>query len=168
MSVLNYTTSIAASKTIGEIQALLSQHGATRIAVDYVERAPSGLTFALVTPHGARLFTLPVNVDAMHRLLVAERRAGRLKGGSRAVMESREQAERVAWRVVKDWLAAQLALVQTEMAALDQVMLPYLHVDGDRTLYAAYTEREDMLALRSGPSGFSGSERIGHVLGDDE
>lgn len=151
MGVLNYTTSIASSKTIAEVQQLLAKYGASRIAVDYLDGEPSGLTFALTTPHGPRLFTLPVNVDAMHRLLVAESRAGRLKGGrSRSVMESREQAERVAWRVIKDWLAAQLALVQTEMAGLDQVMLPYLHVDGDRTLYAVYTERENLLALEAG------------------
>lgn len=150
MSVLNYTTSITSSKTIGEVQALLAKHGAQRIAIDYTNGEPSGLTFGLVTPHGPRLFTLPVDVAAMHRLLVAESRAGRLKGGqSKAVRESREQAERVAWRVIKDWLAAQLALVQTEMAALDQVMLPYLHVDGDRTLYSAYTERENLLAIES-------------------
>jgi hypothetical protein len=149
MSVLNYTTSIAASKTIGEIQALLAKHGANRIAVDYQDSQPSGLTFALVTPHGARLFTLPVNIDAMHRLLIAESRAGRLKSGQAKARESREQAERVAWRVAKDWLAAQLALVQTEMAALDQVMLPYLHVDEHRTLYAAYTEQENVLALNA-------------------
>lgn len=151
MTVLNYTTSIPASKTIAEVQVLLAKHGANRIAVDYTDGQPSGLTFALVTAHGPRLFTLPVDVDAMHRLLVSESKAGRLKGGgSKVARESREQAERVAWRVIKDWLAAQLALVQTEMAALDQVMLPYLHVDGQRTLYAAYNERENVLALNAG------------------
>ena len=152
MSVLNYTTKIAAAKTIAEVQHLLVQHGASRIAVDYTNGQPSGLTFALVTPHGARLFTLPVDVDAMHRLIVAEYRAGRLRGLSKAVAESREQAERVAWRVIKDWLAAQLSLVQTEMVGLDQVMLPYLHIDGERTLYAAYRDRENVLALEGGAS----------------
>lgn len=154
MSVLNYTTQIAASKTIGEVQALLAKHGAVRIAIDYADGAPSGLTFALTTPHGPRLFTLPVDVDAMHRLLIAESRAGRLRGGkSRSIMESRGQAERVAWRVIKDWLAAQLALVQTQMAAIDQVMLPYLHADrSGRTLYAAYRDRENVLALEGGAS----------------
>lgn len=149
MSVLNYTTKISSSKTIGEVQALLARHGASRIAVDYTDGQPSGLTFALVTPHGPRLFTLPVDVDAMHRLIVAEDQADRLKSGgmSKAMRRSREQAERVAWRVIKDWLAAQLALVATEMAALDQVMLPFLHVDDGRTLYGAYRERENLLEL---------------------
>lgn len=149
MSVLNYTTKIAASKTVSEVQVMLAKHGATRIGVDYFDGQPCGLTFALVTPHGSRLFTLPVNADAMHRLLIAEHKAKRLGSLSASVATSREHAERVAWRVIKDWLAAQLALVQTEMAALDQVLLPYLHVDGERTMYAAYSDRENVLALEA-------------------
>lgn len=148
MAVLNYTTSIAATKTVGEMQAALAASGANRISVDYADGAPSALSFMLVTPHGPRHFTLPVNVEAMHRLLVAEDKAGRIKSGAKATRSSRQQAERVAWRVMKDWLLAQLALVATEMAALDQVMLPYLHVDdAGRTLYASYREREAVAAL---------------------
>jgi hypothetical protein len=148
MAVLNYTTSISASKTVGEMQAALAQAGAGRISVDYDDASPCALSFMLATPHGARHFTLPVNVDAMHRLLVAEDKAGRIRSGSKATRSSREQAERVAWRVMKDWLLAQLALVATEMAGLDQVMLPYLQIDdAGRTLYASYKERETTATL---------------------
>lgn len=149
MTVLNYTTTIAAARTISEIQTLLAKHGAARIAIDYADGSPSGLTFSLDTPHGSRLFTLPVDVDAMHRLLIQEYDAGRIKN-RRPPMRTREHAERVAWRVIKDWLEAQLAIVQTQMAAVDQVMLPYLRVDENRTLYAAYTERENVLAIERG------------------
>lgn len=148
MSILNYTTKIPAAKTVSEVQALLASHGASRVAIDYEGGIASGVTFALVTPHGPRVFTLPVDVDAMHRLLGGRKPSG---GISLAVFRSREQAERVAWRVIKDWLAAQLTLVQAEMAALDQVMLPYLHIEqSGRTLYAAYRDREDVLALEGG------------------
>lgn len=147
MGTLNYSTTVAASKTVAEMQAMLAKHGASRISVDYDGGAPSALAFVLVTPHGPRHFTLPVNIDAMQRLLVQQEREGKLKSGRRDVRTSREQAERVAWRVMKDWLAAQLALVETAMAGLDQVMLPYLHVDGEKTLYAAYRDRESAAAL---------------------
>lgn len=143
MAILNYTTSIAATKTVGEMQTALAQAGASRIAVDYDDGSPHALSFMLVTPHGPRHFTLPVNVDAMHRLLVAEDKAGRIRSGAKATRSSREQAERVAWRVMKDWLLAQLALVATDMVGMDQVMLPYLQIDGSgRTLYQNYKERE--------------------------
>lgn len=148
MSVLNYTTKIPLAKTLGEVQSLLVKHGANRIAIDYTDGQPTGVTFAITTVHGPRLFTLPVDVDAMQRLLAKGKPTG---GMSVAAFRSREHAARVAWRVIKDWLAAQLTLVQTEMAALDQVMLPYLHTDqSGRTLYAAYRDRENVLALESG------------------
>jgi hypothetical protein len=154
---VNYSTRIEASKTVGEMQALLAAHGASRIAVDYDGGGPVALHFMLTTPHGQRSFALPVNVEAMERLLVREDRAGRLKSGSKADRTSRAQAERVAWRVMKDWLAAQLALVATQMVDLDEVFLPYLVVDqaSGRSLYAVYKERE-ALALAppsSGPDG---------------
>lgn len=148
--IVNYTTKVPAARTVSEVQGLLAKDGALRVAVDYADGTAVAITFALVTAHGPRVFTLPVDVDAMQRVLAAGRPAG---GMSLAVYRSREHAERVAWRVVKDWLAAQLALVKVGMAAIDQVMLPYLHADDSgRTLYAAYRDREDVLALESGAS----------------
>lgn len=146
--VLNYTTKIAAAKTVTEVQAALARAGAARITMDYRDGSPAAVGFMLDTPHGPRHFTLPVNVDAMHRLLVAEGRAGHLGSISRAVWSSREHAERVAWRVLKDWLLAQLALVATEMVGLDQVMLPYLQIEeSGKTVYDAYREREAAVTL---------------------
>lgn len=139
---LNYTTKINVHKTVAEMQKMLADHGAKRIGIEYAGGRPAGLSFALDTPHGARSFTLPIDAQAMRALLISKDRAGELRSGSKADRTSYEQAERVAWRVVKDWLAAQLALVATEMVQLDQVMLPYLHVDGSRTLYDQYREHE--------------------------
>lgn len=139
---LNYTTSINVHKTVGEVQQLLAGHGAARIGIDYADGSPVGVAFSLTTVHGPRLFTLPVDVDAMQKLLVQKDRKGELRSGSKLTRTSREQAERVAWRIIKDWLAAQLAIVETEMVSIDQVMLPYLHVDEQTTLYDRYRERE--------------------------
>ena len=146
--VENYTTSIAATRTSAEVQALLAEHGAQRIAIDYRDGQPIGLVFQVTTAHGDRLFTLPIDVGAMHRLLKAESRAGRLKGLSRAAADDPEQARRVAWRVIKEWVAAQMTLVAADMASLDQVMLPYLTIEG-RTLFEVYAENE-VRALTAG------------------
>lgn len=138
MPTLNYTTTIATSKTIGEVQTLLATHDANAVATRYDAGRVVGVSFTLPTPHGERAFTLPVDVPAMYRLLQAQVQARKIRPG----LGTYEQAERVAWRVVKDWLAAQLALVEASMATFDQVMLPYLHVEGERTLYEAFRERE--------------------------
>lgn len=148
---LNYTTTIPATRTMGEIQAMLAAHGAVGVATRYALGEPTAVQFALVTPSGQRAFDLPIDIDAMHQLLTRESNAGKLRGGmSRAVMTSRAHAARVAWRVVKDWLAAQLALTAAGMATVDQVMLPYLVVNTDgQTLYQRYLDA-GMPALEAG------------------
>lgn len=149
MPTLNYTTEIDVAKTVGEIQSMLGEHGADAIMVRYGSRGgsrqPVAISFSMIGPHGERAFTLPVDVDAMHKSLLAQQKARKIQPR----FATPEQAARVAWRVVKDWLAAQLSLVAAEMASLDQVMLPYLHVDGDVTLYQRYQENE-LRALTSG------------------
>jgi hypothetical protein len=141
---LNYTTSVPVGRTVAEIQAMLVKHGADAVVMRYNAGQTVGLSFTLPTPHGQRGFTLPVDTTAVHRVLVKQ-----LGSGKKASTE--EQAARVAWRVLKDWLAAQLAIIEAQMATLDQVMLPYLHVNGELTMYEAFKENEQR-ALTSGLS----------------
>jgi hypothetical protein len=157
---LNYTTKIQAAQTAGECQAILAKAGASSVAVHYEDGSPAGLSFALKTPHGMRNFTLPVDVTAMQAALVKAERDGMFAQTSkgtkahvgRNTFTNREHAENVAWRVVKDWLEANLALIAAQMATLSEVMLPYLHVDEGRTLWQAYREREEAAALLPGGS----------------
>lgn len=55
------------------------------------------------------------------------------------------QAERIAWRNVKDWIAAQIALVETEQATMDELFLPKLVDQNERTLYDAFQSGRLML-----------------------
>lgn len=146
--VMNYSTTIAATKTVSEMQQMLAEHGAQRIAVDYNGGSPAALTFSYETSFGPKIFTLPINVEAMRRLLIEKDRKGQLKTGLKAVRTSREQAERVAWRIMKDWLAAQLAIIEAGMTSLDEVMLPYLRVSESHTLYQSFVANE--LGLNAG------------------
>ncbi len=58
-----------------------------------------------------------------------------------------DQAERLAWRILKHWAKAQLAIIRTDIVTLDQVMLPYMRGDDGRTVYDLY--RDQQLALPS-------------------
>lgn len=148
--LLNYTTTVPASRTVSEVQALLAKHGAAAVAVHYDDSGePEALTFVLRTPHGERTFLLPVDVAGVQAALRRMETAGRFRASRKAAgtYTSPAHAHRVAWRVVKDWLEATLALVQAGLARTDQVMLPYLQVAPGKALYQAYSEREDALAL---------------------
>jgi hypothetical protein len=141
---LNYSTTIPAAQTVGECQAILAAAGASSVAVHYEDGQPSGLSFTLKTPHGIRAFTLPVDLEAMGRVLAKAEDDGMFAASKKkaGTYSSREHAARVAWRVAKDWLEACLALIAAQMTTIDTVMLPFLHVDGDRTLWEAYRDQE--------------------------
>lgn len=143
---LNYTTKIAARQTVGECSSLLAEAGAARVTVVYEGRKPIGLSFRLEMPSGWQDFTLPVQIEGVAKLL-AEVDPAALFSEARKRIRQPEHAANVAWRVVKDWLEAQLAIIDAGMASLDQVMLPYLQLEGG-TLYEVI--RDQHLALPAG------------------
>jgi len=135
MSIRNYSTSIAAEKTASEIQRILARAKVDSTWMDYdPDGTPRALGFALKTPGGRRDFKLPVNVDGMLAVLRADK-------SIRPQYRDRAQATRVAWRNTKDWIDAQLALIQAGMATIDEVMLPWMLTDADTTIYQRYVEK---------------------------
>lgn len=133
--MLNYTTTIAAEKTASEIGTILAKGGASSVSTAFEDGIPVGVGFMLKTPHGPRHFQMPVNVEGVHAALQADRRTS-------SRQRERAQAERTAWRVMKDWIVAQVALVEAQMATLDEVMLPYLLTPSGDTVYAVYVANE--------------------------
>jgi len=147
---LNYTTKIPARRTAGECLDLLAEAGAGSVALDYTDREPAGLMFMLDTPAGRQRFAMPVDVEGMAAVL-AIMLAEDPPHVSRAELNrlnSAAHARDVAWRVVRDWLAAQLAIIAAGMVTLDQVMLPYLAVEG-RTLYELFAETGSVPAIEA-------------------
>jgi hypothetical protein len=138
MGTLNFSTQIDATRTAGELQALLAKHGADAVAIRYADKEPIGLSFTINTAVGMRHFDLPVRSDCLYEVLKREYRKGIIRKG----YATPAQAQRTAWRVVKVWLEAQLAFIEAEMVQLDEVMLPYLRVAEGHTLYAAWQDNE--------------------------
>lgn len=154
---LNYTTTIPVAQTVGECQAILAASGASSVAVHYEGGQPAGLSFSLRTPHGPRDFTLPVNMEGIRQVLVKAEREGQFAAARKkqGTFSSPEHSARVAWRVVKDWLEANLALIAARMVTIDEVMLPWLHVQvggQDMTLFEHYKAQETR-ALEAGGAG---------------
>lgn len=132
MAILNYTTEISASKTVAEIQGMLVRFGARKLLTDYDEAGnPTGIEFLLETQWGPRGYRLPANIDAVYAVLVKQANARKIA----TRYSSREQAARVGWRILKDWVEAQLAILETEMVQPDQVLMPFLVAENGYTLY---------------------------------
>ena len=149
---LNYTTTIPVHQTMAECQSILAAAGASTVSVEFDDGQPAGLSFTLKTPHGPRHFTLPVDVAAMQAVLVKAGREGQFASLKKASAKwtGREHAANVAWRVVKDWLEANLALIAAKMATIDEVMLPWLHIQiggEEKTLFEHYKAQEQAALL---------------------
>ena len=59
-------------------------------------------------------------------------------------------ARRVGWRILKDWIEAQMALLETEMVEFDQVFLAYMVINKTQNLYEYMLESGFQVALPPG------------------
>ena len=104
MPLLNYTTTIEVSKTVGEISSKLANAKACAILTELEDGIVSAISFRINTEFGVLTFRLPANVQRFYQVMVRDRRVP-------SRLRTKQQAARVAWRVVKDWLEAQLAMI---------------------------------------------------------
>jgi hypothetical protein len=56
-----------------------------------------------------------------------------------------QQARRVAWRIIKDWIAGQLALVEAGQAEVSEVFLPYVVSAQGETLFELFRDHSPVL-----------------------
>lgn len=134
MAIKNYTSTVDIYTSLGEIQGALAKHGAIKIMTDYSDGAPTAISFVLNGPMGMQGFILPAAVDGTMRVFAAQK-----------IKADRAQAERTAWRNVRDWVLAQLALVECCDVPMDEVFLPYLADRNGQTLYMAFQSGQLML-----------------------
>lgn len=138
-NILNYTTKVDQETTKMEIERILVRHGARRVGLTYGEdQQPTGLDFTLQTPVGARDFHLRVPMEGVRAVLTAQAK----KRPAEARYATDAQAVRVAWRILKDWVEAQSALIEAGIATLDQVMMFSLMLREGTTLYQAFLNHE--------------------------
>lgn len=102
------------------------------------------LSFQLKTDEGTIGFKLPTD---WHPVLETLRR----QGVSRS-LQTPEQALRVAWRITKDWVAAQLAIIETRMVTTAQVFLPYAITKNGQTVFEYMATNSDLLLGAGAPS----------------
>lgn len=141
MAILNYTTTVDAFKTVSEIEYILMKHRARSIMKNYEGEAITGLSFLIDTGIQQIPVRMPVKVDECLKVLKKEKRENPRK----QIRDTREQAERVAWRILKDWIEAQMALLDIEMVRFEEIFLPYIEVPGGQTIYERLEEKQFLL-----------------------
>jgi hypothetical protein len=119
----NYTTEIPVQKTISEIEDILVKHGATDTWKQYDSAGKViALNFAVNTEFGKVPFKFSIDANVICGVLREQ-----VKQGSRGISMKQasdiEHARNVGWRIVKDWIDAQMAMVSLKMRKLEQIFL---------------------------------------------
>lgn len=140
MPILNYTTKIDSYKTLTEIQQILSRSSARKCVIDSDgDGNPVALTFCLIWNGTMTAFALPCNFEGVLRAMRNNKKVPR-------TYCTEEQALRVGWRIVKDWVAAQMAIVEAGLSSPQEVFLPYAVTKSGETLFK-YLEQDNTLLL---------------------
>lgn len=117
--ILNYTTTVPVEKSVAEITQILARKGARSVSQRYDEnRKIVGVDFVLVINKFPIPFELPANAAGVAKVLIKAK-----PNADRARLT--KQAELVAWRILKDWVEAQIALIESGQAEIEQVFMPY-------------------------------------------
>ena len=121
MPILNYTTQVSIDRTIQQIQKCLTSHGAKSIMMQYDDEGNiTAMNFVITIENGNDIAVkLPAEWEAILKILKDDH-----KVPSR--LETKEQAIRVCWRIIKDWVEAQMAILETKMVKMEQIFLPYI------------------------------------------
>jgi hypothetical protein len=143
MPIKNYTTDVAEERTVSEIMGLLASKGARSIEVNYDQRnRPSAVSFILML--GPEKIPVPLrrpcNFTGVFRAMARQYKDSHARRRFERNLQSMDQARCIAWRIVKDWIAAQMALVEAEQAQVAEVFLPYAVHESGQSMFERFIE----------------------------
>jgi hypothetical protein len=133
--IKNYSSTIPINRIFENLQKTLVAHGAKQITFDYGDDGKvHGLSFVILLGEQRLQVKLPARLDNAQAVLKQQYEAGLV---DRRATDP-EQAYRVAWRNIWDWVEAQMALLEIGMVKLEEIFLPYVMDSSGRTLFEAF------------------------------
>ncbi len=136
----NYTSQASMDGIFGAIQQALAAHKARKIQLEFDDEGnATSIQFVLVL-HGVNYtFRLPARFENV-RKLVAESYRNSGKGISGDRLD--EQAYRTAWANIRDWVSAQMAIIDSGMVKMEEVFMPYLLVEENMTMFEVFEQQK--------------------------
>jgi hypothetical protein len=122
-----------------DIQKMLATHKVQQISFRYEENGSGriiGIDFSLLINDIVYPFRLPARIRNVELVMY----------GKRVLTQTqKEQAYRTAWANLRDWISAQLAMIDTGMVQAEEVFLPYLLSHGGQTLFESMRDHQFLL-----------------------
>lgn len=129
----NYTTKVPVSKSIGEIISFLVEAGASNISQDFDSNQDcTAIKFVITHVEQSVIYKLQPKPGSAERILLSARK----RVDNEVKEKVRKQSYMVAWRILRDWVDAQCALIKLEQATPLELFLSYAYNPAkDETFY---------------------------------
>lgn len=140
MNIKNYTSSVSADKSILDIERILIAMGARNIAKEYDRFGKvDAISFSIPRGEGIVPFKLPAKRDAIKKLFMQKYR----RHSKSQVEQCAAQADRTAWKNMKEWVELQATMIELEQVEFMEVFMPYIYnMQQGKTIYELAKENQ--------------------------
>ncbi len=115
------------------IEAKLANHGASQILKLYDDqKRVKGICFIIVMGGREIPFKLPARVAECENVLRSNLSS---RARPETIKKIAAQAERTAWKILLDWVEAQMAMIELAQVEIMEVFLPYLYDRQEKKTY---------------------------------
>jgi len=121
------------------IQKTLVSHKARHITFSYEGERIIAIEFVIAINGSERPFKLPARIENVEKILYPGKPSRFL------TTVQKTQAYRTAWANVRDWISAQMAMIDTGMVQPEEIFLPYMVDNQGRTFYEVMQEKQFLL-----------------------
>lgn len=142
MNIKNYTSSVPVERSIMLIEKMLNDAGALSIIKhnDPQTKEPAALIFSIMIQNKSGeynpvLFKLPSKIKQCYEIML--KNYSPRSAIKKTVQETcMQQAKRTAWKLLNDWVAIQVSMIQIQQVEPLEVFLPYAYnPDLDQTFF---------------------------------
>ncbi len=140
MPLKNYTSQVPARQSIEFIERKLVANKATHIMKQYDDQGRVSSVLFIISIDGNELtFKLPARVAECEKVIMAMLPA---KARPDTMKKIPAQAERTAWKILSDWVEAQMAMLELAQVEFLEIFLPYAYNHAsDKTYFETLKER---------------------------
>lgn len=133
--IFKLKTTIPAQKSVSEIIAMLAGARAKSVGQEFDQAGNiEAVRFVMPIAGEDRLYTLPARTGCVY-VKLKEMQGPRSRTSDADLLK---QAYMIAWRQLRAWVEAQLALVDTGMAKPQEVFFAYAYYNGKQTFFEKF------------------------------
>ena len=131
MNLKNYRSTSPMPSIFSAIEKTLTDHNAKQIVRDFDNGRVTAISFVIETNRGPLAVRLPARFDRVKAIF-----------DQQGLRYNPDQPYRTSWATIRDWVAAQMALIDWEMVKIEEVFLPYAVTKNGKTYFELFDSGE--------------------------